>query len=195
MYSNADDDRLPRNPHSACIFNFSPEYPDIPFLSIKDDERKQRVFQVDEVFGGGRLAALIKFQPIPLQSIRHWGSDDFERRRRNVRRKTVAFDMNWTLSEPELVEVFRAWMRKERKRDQTAPQENRGAGGSERQYRTWLKELGALRLLRQMDWQAARDLSVDASKEEKPIYLNQANWIGANENAEARLVEFSKDFF
>ena len=187
-------DSLPRNVHKACIFNFSPEFPDQPFLSIEGGERKQRVSFVNEVCRGGQwMAALMDFQPIPWQNIFHWGSDELERRRRNVRRKMVAFDMDWTLSEPELVGLFCAWMRKERKRDGSAPRETRGAGSAPTQYRTWLKQLGAMRLVGRMGWEKARDHSFEVAG--KSLYQNQAAWIRADTEAKGRLTAFSKESF
>lgn len=185
---------LPQNTHRACIFNFSPEFPDRPFLSIEGKERRRRVILVNERFRGGDwMGALMKFQPIPWDNVFHWGREELERRRKNPHRKIAAFDMDWTLSEPELEQLFCAWVRKERKRDGSAPRESRGAGGSRRQYETWLKQLSVLRLCSGMRWEDAALHSEEVLG--KPLYRNQANWITAKRKAKERAELFSKESF
>jgi hypothetical protein len=105
--------------------------------------------------------------------------------------------MNWTLSDRQLVELFRKWIIKRRENEPEAmrkARENRGAGGVQRQNETSLKALGVLRLLRAMHWTdaaayAERILSTG------PMYENQPAWIRAKSRAEREMSDFSKDSF
>ena len=183
------EDGMPENLHPGCMFNFSPEFPDTPFLSIKEDERKRRLCIVRQLDRDGKdlLNDSANFQRIPWPLVFSRGREYFTTPRKN--RKRVAFDINWSLSEAQLVEMFRDWVRKKREWEQrersgVSVGENRGGGGPQRQYASRLKHLGALRLSRHTgnDWNEAAGISELDNK--KSIYVNQSEWIRARQEAE-----------
>jgi hypothetical protein len=123
-----------------------PEWPSLPYLAIPAEERTRR-----------REIQLAHAKP-HFDAIKH---------SRSAKATFPIFD--WTNSDNELVEDFRAWLKRKRPKAGSI-RESRGNAGIERRTRVRLKGLGAYRLARNM---TANEVIAHAIAKGKPLYKNQ----------------------
>lgn len=138
------------------VYNFfqcCPEFPDTPFLCIPKRERDQRIKKLwkPRRLIQANLSSIIRTREADFSQAKtlkyptgYAGGDIREG-------EIVAFFVDWNLPLPCLVKDFQRWL-DENKPDGAGKPAKRGAGATPRQIKKRLKALGAVRLLRRMDY-------------------------------------------
>jgi len=116
--------------------------------------------------------------------------------------------INFDHENSTIVKTFEAWLGKRRTelikqyKDNPVGRENRnffephtpprqrGHGANQSQFRPWFKRLAALRLLQEMKWDSAADLTEEAS-EGHPLYSEKRAWTRAQQEAGDLLLRFT----
>jgi hypothetical protein len=94
------------------------------------------------------------------------------------------FRFNWSCSDQAFIDALRAWLEKNRDRAVNIRDE-RGGGSESRQFRSKLNQLGAWRLLNSpMTWAQAASHALEVRENHKSLYLEQAAWIRARNEAD-----------
>jgi len=185
----------PPNRRPYAIFYFCPEFPDQPYLcSASDEERQKRLKSVwgdddttaraqllDARFGllPDDIGRRIKMATTTEEPIYRVGSDDL-----------ALLNICWHKSNKWLMDDFAAWL--EKNRNQEIKQwPDRGKGLPSRKDLHRLKQIGAWRLLQNMNWKTAVDFTQKTLG--KPLYEKQSDWIEANKKV-ARWIKQQNQF-
>jgi len=181
----------------VCAYECFPEWPRTPFLAIDSKERKRRLKLLPKVAGVDDWPYyLVTDITKILQNYAEGGfssmlsGDTLRQSDWPEWREIVALDVNWLLTDEQMLRCFKAFLKQRRPPD-VKQNESRGAGNDQRQSRADLKALGALRVLRhtQNDWMKAEEITERMSRKGKPLFENQPSWIRARKRAQTMLKE------
>ncbi len=171
LFQTSPQSELLKIARDCGVFPFCEQWPEQPYLSIDAPIRADRV-------------ARVSAHKLPhIQEIPHGDCD-----REPDHETTVArFYINWTASNGQLLKEFDAWIKASRPPGVQIA-ETRGKAGNESLWKKELKALGALRLLREMDWTKAE---VESQKYlGDALFSNQSSWIRAGHDAEEAIQRF-----
>jgi len=156
------------------FFRLFTEFPDTPWLKIPRKERSKRCVEC-RLLDGPFL--IVSPERIDQDETYPYSPSDVG----NFTVHSVfAAEIDWSYSKTAIVESFKRWL------DSAHPNgemvvENRGGV----EDADLLKVLGAYRLLKHFgDWEKARQWSMEKSKDGKPVYVGQSEWIKARRKAE-----------
>jgi hypothetical protein len=185
LYRDSKAPRAPGPVLGSDLYVLFPEWRELAFHTIDPAlyaQRQQCLCPWHE-----RELRARRFNPDPLLSMSDYAIDRcLLRLRENWKRfarwilhpghirETHLLDIDWSDSDANLGQDFQLWLKKHRPVD-CLPYIKQGAGSYERQWRTDLKALAALRL-----WQKAEGKWFDCP----PLYLNEAAWRSAVKRAE-----------
>ena len=166
-----------------------PEFPEKPFLSIPKAKRDERLaappfYKLCE--HNPEFLRNTKGELMPLNT--DYLRDSKEKLITPPMSYTVCCIM-WQYTDNFLLDAFEAWLKDMRKRHpEFAPEEARGRA----EYRSTLKKLGALRLLKHLTWEQAGDYTQEILCN-KPLYSEESAWSRAKSEAE-ELIQHVRSF-
>ncbi len=167
-----------------------PEFPEKAFLSVPQTERKSRG-QLHEKLCPGWPDVQTTFRDVMQHNaatveagVNRIDGDDG----RGGIISTAAFNIDWTLPNETLCASFREWLIQNRPPSVTQRVMG-GASSAERQAQADLKALGALRILRVVPANRARDETRKITGEKDGLFSDPPAWSKAKKRAEKRLRE------
>jgi hypothetical protein len=186
--------------HACLPFSFAQdaEWPTVPWNELPKQRRHQivaRCFERDienvslEIRGDllrtGEYVAVTEREAyigewVPGRRIKSEGPDE-----QPLNVEYVLLRIDWLMATENLVHRFRNWITKRRPAD-AQPEESRGSASNARRLRTLLKQLGVLRLLREMPWTDAAGYTQEFLDE--PIMSDyQHTWLRALNSAKKKI--------
>jgi len=186
--------------HACLPFSFAQdaEWPNVPWNELPKQRRHEIVARCSkrdienvslEIRGDllrtGEYVAATELEAfigewIPGRRVKSEGTDEPPL---NV--EYVLLRIDWSMATEKLVHKFQNWITKRRPVD-AQPEESRGSASNVRRLRTLLKQLGVLRLLREMRWTDAAEYTQEVLDE--PIMSDyQHTWLRAFKSAEKKI--------
>lgn len=170
---------------NLCFITAISDWPNLPWLSLPTTDRKKHSarnlnvpYDLSEGLQG-HIGALGGDNNQFLES------RTFEHQSHKVTYAVVKID--WRINDTDLTKQFQKWLKSlGRPHD---PIEKRGQKLDPQDV---LKSLGALRLLKKMNWQKASILTGKTLPKGQPLYSNQANWSRAKSNALRAIAVFQQ---
>ena len=182
------------------VFNWYPEWPEAPYLRIKESERKRRrrmvpqPVRVENIRNALRIVPLPKLlkefsEPSPFGTLQLPPQDRLTVKSADGTHETVAFDIDWRHSNGTLRKAFECWL--QQNRPPHVPEwKIKGKGTQAEQIKKELKALGASRLLRVMGWKAAGALTARVLPTAEVLFSEQSAWSDAKKCANSVLKRF-----
>jgi len=171
-----------RYPHLAPMDGVK-KWPKIPWLALDAELRKQIVGKSREINPWA-----LTCDPWPLMT--KSGPQPNITLTQDGREITYSvFKIDWGKSNAQLRREFEAWLQYWRALTQAKPIEKRGRTSP----RDLLKKLGAYRLLKEMPWDKASDLTAEILSKGEPLYSEQSAWLRAEREAKIAIKTFERE--
>jgi len=171
-----------RYPHLAPIDGVK-EWPQTPWLALSAKLRKRIIGKSREI-NPWTLAC----NPWPLMS--ESGLQPNVTLTENGRKITYSvFKIDWAKTNAQLGREFEAWLQHWRTLTKAKAIERRGRTSPG----DLLKKLGAYRLLKEMPWDEASDITVKILPKGNPLYSEQSAWLRAEREARAAIETFERE--
>jgi hypothetical protein len=204
IFSKNNRDNRPRA-FSYELFNFCPEWPEQPYLSIAKNERLRRRHLNQQPPPRSDKSNALEQVNMPMIIRDHIERgiksepplDELERgviKQDDGLHEIAAFKIDWRHTDGILGECFAYWLKHYRPKG-IAQWKIKGKGRRHEQMMKNLKALGAWRLLNKMPWKVAADVTSELNDEAKPLFGEQPNWIRARKHAENLMTKFKGSEF
>jgi len=191
-------------PFANWFYSEWPEWPQQPYLSVKESERRRR-FKVCWGHLPEPQLPLVKLADV-YKDVEAWKKKEPRRRLRYWRRhrmelcedvwtlrsrfrhdpspllEVAAFEIDYSLSTKTLAKLFENWIKNRRKAKGYRQRENRGPASQTDQLRTELLALGAGRLL-QSGMKVREAIAHTKEVSGKPLYAFEPEWSAARKRA------------
>ena len=199
MFSKITRENRPRS-FSYELFNFCPEWPSQPYLSIKQNERQRRrqmIFrpapQSDKSRALGQVNVSMIIRDHIERGIKYEPTlDALERcviKQNDGLHEIAAFEIDWRHSDGTIIKRFSSWLKSIRPKS-VSQWTIKGQGTDSAQMMKNLNALGAWRLLKIFHWEDAAKETAKFYAGGKSLFGEQPNWIRARKYAESLLTSF-----